>query len=213
MILRLSHQPICQQSSLRDAAPVRRMYTIPAISPTACASTSVPQNVRNQEELRSILLSKLALCRSHDCLTDSPTPCASRCVFRVFDEDRHVRVQTSEKASLFGRTRKVKAQFSEAMTRRFRHQTDDPDYIRGLQLALLKQGELHYAEDLQRAITEIRTTMDASPSFYHVSALPNPVRSIVESLLARALHTIKVPPEHYYLISDCPVVTYEVQNG
>jgi hypothetical protein len=116
-------------------------------------------------------------------------------------------------ASLFGRTRKVKAQISEAMTRKFQQQTDNPDYIRDLQLALLQQGELHYAEDVQRAVTEIRSTMDASPSFYHVSALPNRVRIIVESLLIRAWHTIEAPPKHHFLISDCPVVTYEVKNG
>jgi hypothetical protein len=116
-------------------------------------------------------------------------------------------------ASLFGRTRKVRAQISQAMTRKFRQQTGNPDYVGDLQLALLKQGELHHAEDLRRAVTEIRTTMDASPSFYHVSALPNRVRIIVESLLTRAWHTIEAPPEHYFLISDCPVVTYEVRNG
>jgi hypothetical protein len=55
--------------------------------------------------------------------------------------------------------------------------------------------------------------MDASPSFYHVSALPNRVRIIVESLLTRAWHTIEAPPDDYFLISDCPVVTYEVRDG
>ena len=116
-------------------------------------------------------------------------------------------------ASLFGRTRKVRAQISESMTQRFREQVEHPDYIRDLQVSLLERGEFHYAEDLRRAVIEIRTAMDASPSFYHVSALPNRVRIIVESLLTRAWHTIEAPPDHYFLISDCPVVTYEVRDG
>jgi hypothetical protein len=99
------------------------------------------------------------------------------------------------------------------MTQRFREQVEHPDYIRDLQVSLLERGEFHYAEDLRRAVIEIRTAMDASPSFYHVSALPNRVRIIVESLLTRAWHTIEAPPDHYFLISDCPVVTYEVRDG
>jgi hypothetical protein len=116
-------------------------------------------------------------------------------------------------ASLFGRTRKVRAQISEGMTERFREQTENPDFIRDLQYSLLQKGELHYADDLKRAITEIRTAMDASPSFYHVSALPNRVGIIIESLLTRAWHTIEAPPGTSFLVSDCPVVTYEVRGG
>ena len=116
-------------------------------------------------------------------------------------------------ASLFGRTRKVRAQISEAMTQKFREQTENPEFIRDLQLSLLQQGELHYTEDLARAITEIRTAMDASPSFYHVSALPNRTRIIVESLMTCAWHTIEAPPGTSFLISDSPVVTYEVREG
>ncbi len=127
--------------------------------------------------------------------------------------NRDAQVWATFVASLFGRTRKVRTQISEAMTQRFRKQTDDPDFILDLQLSLLQKGELLYADDLKRAVAEIRNAMDASPSFYHVSALPNRVRIIVESLLTRAWHTIEAPPDHYFLISDCPVVTYEVRDG
>lgn len=41
-------------------------------------------------------------------------------------------------AVLFGRTRKVKAQISNAMSQTIRQQIDNPDYVRDLQLALLK---------------------------------------------------------------------------
>lgn len=126
---------------------------------------------------------------------------------------REAQIWATFVASLFGRTRKVRAQISDSMTEKFGRQVDNPDHIRDLQCSLLKRGEFHYAEDLKRAVTEIRAAMDASPSFYHVSALPNRVRIIVESLLTRHWHTIETPANCYFLISDCPVITYEVRNG
>jgi hypothetical protein len=116
-------------------------------------------------------------------------------------------------ASLFGRTRKVRAQISEGMKERFRDQTENPEFIRDLQYSLLRKGELHYADDLKAAVTGFCTAMDSSPSFYHVSALPNRTRIIVESLMQRAWHTIEAAPGTSFLCSDCPVVTYEVVNG
>jgi hypothetical protein len=115
-------------------------------------------------------------------------------------------------AALFGRTRKVKTQISNAMSQMGRQQ-DNPDYVRDLQLALLKHGELHYAEDIQRAVTEIHAAMNADPSYFFVSALPNRVRIIAPDILARDWHTIAAPEGHSFLISDCPVVTYKVQDG
>ncbi len=116
-------------------------------------------------------------------------------------------------AALFGRTRKVKAQISNAMSQKVRQQIDNPDYVRGLQLALLKHGELHYAEDIQRNLTEIHAAMSADPSYFFVSALPSRVRIIAPDILARDWHTIAAPEGHSFLISDCPVVTYKVQDG
>ena len=115
-------------------------------------------------------------------------------------------------AALFGRTRKVKTQISNAMSQMGRQQ-DNPDYVRDLQLALLKHGELHYAEDIQRAVTEIHAAMNADPSYFFVSALPSRVRIIAPDILARDWHTIAAPEGHTFLISDCPVVTYKVQDG
>ena len=116
-------------------------------------------------------------------------------------------------AALFGRTRKVKAQISNAMSQKVRQQIDNPDYVHDLQLALLKHGELHYAEDIQRDLTEIHAAMSADPSYFFVSALPNRVRIIAPDILARDWHTIAAPEGHSFLISDCPVVTYKVQSG
>jgi hypothetical protein len=115
-------------------------------------------------------------------------------------------------AALFGRTRKVKTQISNAMSQ-MGLQQNNPDYVRDLQLALLKHGELHYAEDIQRTVTEIHAAMNADPSYFFVSALPNRVRIIAPDILARDWHTIAAPEGHSFLISDCPVVTYKVQDG
>ena len=116
-------------------------------------------------------------------------------------------------AALFGRTRKVKAQISTSMSRKVQEQIDNPEYVRDLQLALLRQGELHYAEDIQRATTEILAAMNADPSYFFVSALPNRVHIITPDILARDWHTIAAPEGQSFLISDCPVVTYKVQDG
>lgn len=115
-------------------------------------------------------------------------------------------------AALFGRTRKVKAQVSNAMSQ-MGQQQDNPEYVRDLQVALLKHGELHYAKDIQRAVTEIHAAMNADPSYFFVSALPNRVRIIAPDILARDWHTIAAPEGHSFLISDCPVITYKVQDG
>jgi hypothetical protein len=116
-------------------------------------------------------------------------------------------------ALLFGRTRKVRTQISDAMTEKLREQIESADFIRDMQLELLKKGELRYADDLKKEFTELLTAMNESPSFYHVSALPNRARIIAEPLLSRAWHTIEAPPGQYFLVSDCPVVTYEMING
>jgi hypothetical protein len=76
-------------------------------------------------------------------------------------------------ASLFVRTRKVRKQISDAMVRKFKQQTENPDFIRTMQYELLQQGEFCYADDLRRDAEKLRAAMDASPSFYHVSGLPH----------------------------------------
>lgn len=116
-------------------------------------------------------------------------------------------------AALFGRTRKVKAQISNAVAQKVQQQIDNPDYVRDLQLALLKHGELHYAEDIQHDLTEIHAAMSADPSYFFLSALHNRVRIIAPDILARDWHTIAAPEGYNFLISDCPVVTYKVQGG
>jgi Protein of unknown function (DUF4238) len=140
-------------------------------------------------------------------------PVLEAIVLRRQISSRDAEVWATFVAALFGRTRKVRAQISEGMAQKFREQTENSNFVRELQYALLQRGELHYAEDLKRAIDERRAEMDASPSYYHVSALPNRVGIIAQSLLTRAWHTIEAPLDHCFLISDCPVVTYEVRDG
>lgn len=115
-------------------------------------------------------------------------------------------------ASLFGRTRKVRAQISEAMINKLRDQTEDPKFLRDLQHWLLQRGELHYAEDLKKKVAEFRTARE-TPSFYHVWALPNRVRVLLGPLLERTWNTLEAPAGKSFLISDCPVITVERQGG
>ena len=116
-------------------------------------------------------------------------------------------------ASLFVRTRKVRKQISDAMVRRFKEQTQDPDFIRTMQHELLRQGELHYADDLRKDVEGLRAAMDRSPSFYHVSGLRRHTISLADALMRKKWHTVDAPPGKNFLISDCPVMTAELQGN
>jgi Protein of unknown function (DUF4238) len=116
-------------------------------------------------------------------------------------------------ASLFVRTRKVRKQISDAMVRKFKQQTENPDFIRTMQYELLQQGELCYADDLRRDAEKLRAAMDASPSFYHVSGLPHHAASLAEALMRKKWHTVDAPADKSFLISDCPVMTAELQGN
>lgn len=115
-------------------------------------------------------------------------------------------------AGLFLRTRKVRAQISENMVRDFKKKVDDPNFLRETQYELLQRGELVSAEELKREMDRLRTAMDDSPSFYHVSGMPRHTAVVAEALLRKKWHTIDAPVGKTFLISDCPVMTAEV-NG
>ncbi len=116
-------------------------------------------------------------------------------------------------ASLFARTRKVRQQISDAMVRKFKQQTEDPDFIRTMQYELLQQGDLCYADDLREDAEKLRAAMDASPSFYHVLGLPHHTASLADALLRKKWHTVDAPVGKSFLISDCPVMTAELQGN
>jgi hypothetical protein len=115
--------------------------------------------------------------------------------------------------SLFARTRKVRDQISTAMVTKFRSQTTDPGFVRDLQHRLLQMGELRFAKDLQREVDELRTTMENSPSFYHVVGLPHRTRVVAEAIMRKSWHTIDAPSDMFFATSDCPVSTVEFADG
>jgi uncharacterized protein DUF4238 len=116
-------------------------------------------------------------------------------------------------ASLFARTRKVRKQISDAMVRKFKQRTEDPDFIRTMQCELLQQGELCYADDLRRDAERLRAAMEKSPSFYHVSGLPHHTASLAEALMRKKWHTVDAPAGKSFLVSDCPVMTAELRGN
>jgi len=116
-------------------------------------------------------------------------------------------------ASLFGRSRKVRSQISGAMVSKFRDQTRDPRFVRELQYQLFQQGELRFAADLQRAVDELRTAMEDSPSFYHVVGLPHRTQVVAEAIMRKSWHTIEAPPGLSFVTSDSPVSTAELVDG
>lgn len=115
-------------------------------------------------------------------------------------------------ASLFVRTRKVRTQISAAMIRKFGEQTQDPEFVRNMQHELLQQGEFHTAAELRESLERTRKAMDDSPSFYHVSGLPRHTISLADALLKKRWWTIDAPPGKSFLISDCPVMTSELDG-
>ena len=116
-------------------------------------------------------------------------------------------------ASLFGRTRKIRTQLSNAMIPKFREQTEDPAFIRDLQYELLKRGELVFAEDLRLQVQQTRTAMESSDSFYHVAGLPHRTHVIAQELLKKTWRTLQAPEGKFFVTSDCPVLTAQLVDG
>jgi hypothetical protein len=116
-------------------------------------------------------------------------------------------------ASLFVRTRKVRMQISAAMIRKFEQKTKEPDFIRTLQYEFLQRGEFHYADDLRKSVEKTRKAMDESPSFYHVSGLPRHTLSLADALMRKKWNTVDAPPGKIFLLSDCPVMTAELDGS
>jgi len=116
-------------------------------------------------------------------------------------------------ASSFVRTEKCRAHISAAMVQKFGEQTQSPDFIRRMQHELLKWGELVFYEDVKKSIEQIRSAMDNSPSFYHVSGLERNVASLAEAVMGKTWHTIQAPQGKFFLMSDCPVTSVEIADG
>jgi hypothetical protein len=116
-------------------------------------------------------------------------------------------------ASLFIRTAKYRAQQSATMVKRFGEQIQSPEYIRELQYELLKKGDLVFAEDLRLDVEQLRSNMENSPSFYHVSGPKRHTVSLANALLKKSWHIVEAPPGKFFLTSDCPVTTVEIVDG
>jgi len=126
---------------------------------------------------------------------------------------KEVTVWASYVASLFLRTQKVRSQLSAAMVQKFREQSQAPEFLRNLQYDLLKEGELVFAEDLKTDIELLRSNMDSSPSFYHLSGLEHHTASLGAALAAKTWHVLQAAPGKFFVVSDCPVTTVEMLPG
>jgi hypothetical protein len=99
------------------------------------------------------------------------------------------------------------------MVAKFKAQIHDPSFVRDLQYQLFRTGELRFAEDLRREMTELGTTMENSPSFYHVFGLPHRTQVLAEAIMRKSWHTMEAPPDLFFVTSDCPVSTVEFVDG
>jgi hypothetical protein len=135
-----------------------------------------------------------------------------RLIDRVNLEQSEAVIWATFVASLFARTRKVRTQISAAMVRKFGEQVQDPEFVRNMQHELLQQGEFRTAAELRESLERTRKAMDDSPSFYHVSGLPRHTITLANALLEKRWWTIDAPPGKSFLISDCPVMTSELDG-
>lgn len=126
---------------------------------------------------------------------------------------REVAIWASYVASLFLRTQKVRSQLSEAMVKKFREQSQAPEFVRGLQHELLKEGYVVFADDLKRGVEQLRGNMEGSPSFYHLSGLEHHTASLGAALAAKTWHVPRAPSGSFFVMSDCPVTTVEITGG
>jgi hypothetical protein len=81
-----------------------------------------------------------------------------------------------------------------------------------MQYELLQQGEFHTAAELRESLEKTRRAMNDSPSFYHVSGLPRHTISLADALMRKRWWTINAPPGKSFLVSDCPVMTSELDG-
>jgi hypothetical protein len=116
-------------------------------------------------------------------------------------------------ASLFLRTKKVRDQISSAMVRQFKEHTDSEDFIRDLQNDLLRTGQLVFAEDLRKMVEQLRTNMDSSPSYHHLTSLQTNTNLLARALTAKIWHVLEAGPGKFFVLSDCPVTTFELASG
>jgi hypothetical protein len=104
-------------------------------------------------------------------------------------------------------------QIAAQMKERVKEWLENPASITDMQLWLLKHGEFHYTDDLRRKVSELSAEMNADPAYHHVSNLPKRIAIIAGPLLTRHWHTIEAPQNCYFLMSDCPVFTFEMRDG
>ena len=116
-------------------------------------------------------------------------------------------------ASLFLRTKKVRSQISSAMVQKFREFADSPDFVRDLQLDLFQRGDLVFTDDLKKLVERLRTDMDSSPSYHHLTSLQANTNSLAKALAGKVWHVLETAPEEFFVISDCPVTTFEFASG
>jgi hypothetical protein len=112
-------------------------------------------------------------------------------------------------ASLFARTRKVRAQISAATVRKMRELICSDDYVRELQHGLLQRGEIHDADTLRRYIESVQEGFEKSPSYFHATGIPKHTAVLAEALLRKSWFTIDAPVGHQFVTSDSPVITIQ----
>ena len=111
-------------------------------------------------------------------------------------------------ASLFYRTRKVRSQISSLMVSKLRAETKTEEFLREVQYAAFKKGELYPLNNLRERVEAFQIKFEQSP-FYHVTGLPRHTHVLAETIVRKNWHVVSAAAGKYFPTSDCPVVTVE----
>jgi len=111
-------------------------------------------------------------------------------------------------ASLFYRTRKVCSQISSLMLSKLRAETQTEEFLREVQYAAFKKGELYELADLRQRVDAFQTKFERSP-FYHITGLPRHTHVLAGTIIRKNWHVVSAPAGKLVPTSDCPVVIVE----
>jgi hypothetical protein len=94
------------------------------------------------------------------------------------------------------------------MVSKLRAETQTDGFLREVQYAAFKTGELIFRDELRERIDSFQKKFEESP-YCHVSGLPQHTHVLAETIARKNWHALSAPPGKHFATSDCPVVTVE----
>ncbi len=115
-------------------------------------------------------------------------------------------------ASLFLRTRKVRAQVSSRVAAEVAAQFRSAEGLREIQYEFLKRGALVELAEMRRHVDERLDKILKETAFLHLSGFHTTVPNLAFSICQKAWHILGAGDDHRFVTSDCPVFTAQIRN-